>query len=729
MKILIIVESPSKCSKIENYLNESIKEHKFTCTASVGHIINLKHNQLSIDINNQFKPKFEICQDENNLNTVDRIKTLAKLNDKVILATDNDREGERISFDIKELLGLDIKLKNRMIFNEITQAAITKSFKKLKKIDMNMVNSQITRRVIDRLIGFKISHITMKHVQAQASAGRVLSITTKIVKDREDEIKNHNIDSTFKTYGNFKKNKLLIENAELNEIFDNEKKAEKFLNCIKNSTFYIGDKKFGKNTRKPPSPFITSTINQSSPYSVKKTTAVLQKLYQSGKITYIRTDSTAMSKTAQNDILKYVNKTYGNKYVQKREYGKKVKGAQEAHECIRPTKISYLADKISNHEQQVLYSIIWKRTIASQMSDNLMETMIFRIKIKKRKEYFKKKYMKTLFDGWKIVYNNDDSDIDFIKIKDIFNIDDDVLPQKITSKQCFSKHVGRYTEASLVKKLENMGIGRPSTYSSAVSKIQDKGYVIKGNVEGIKIKAIEFSLISHKINKKIVNEVLNAEHNKLILTELGNKITTYMIKHFSSIMNYDYTSGVENDLDFIAEGDKIYENVVEKYYNEFIGEVDKINDRDKKNKVGGYINKASLIGKHKGKTFYTFNSKWGPRIRYGEHDDKDTLYLNINKGMLIDNITVKDAIKLLPLDKGKFEKKSVVLHYGSNLYIKHGKDNIPLNWQLKNKSKKELTLEELIECIKNYREYKKTKGKKMIKKKFKNKKYIKKIDT
>ncbi len=707
MKILIVVESPSKCKKIENYLNNGIKKHKFTVISTVGHIMNLPRKKLSIDIEDNFKPNFEIVKEDDNLKTVKILQDLARKSDKIILASDNDREGERISYDVIKILGLDINKKNRMIFNEITENVIVKSFKNLKTLDINTVNSQIARRVLDRLIGYKISPCLRKQIQSDCSAGRVLSITTKIIYDRKKEIDDHKVDSFYQTTGTFHKEKVIVENAELNKKFNDNKTAKKFLNGIKNETFTVNTKKISKSSHKPPAPFITSTINQASSYSVKKTSAILQKLYMAGHITYIRTDSTSMSKDAQKKFLTYIKKEYGEKYPKERFYNKKVKGSQDAHECIRPTKISMSFDKISNSEQRTLYTLIWKRTVASQMSDNEQEVITLKIGMEKHKELFIKKYFKTIFDGWKILYpqpNENDLKKEFKNISKNIDIDDVVKYVKIISKEIFTKHVGRYTESSLVRKLESLGIGRPSTYNSAVSNIQNKGYVIKKNIDGKKIKSTEMTLKSGKITEKNVNEILNAEYNKLVLTELGRIVMEYMLKHFQSIMNYNYTANVESDLDLIAEGKKQgFHEVVKKYYDEFMPEVEKL-------KIKKGTGDDGCIGTYKGKKFYRTNTRFGSCVRYGERDDKDILYLNPEPGTVMSAITLKDAIKLMPLIKGKFEGKEISLRFGKNLYIKHGKDNYPINDRcLKQKSKEELTLKELVECIKSYRTYKKSK--------------------
>ena len=719
-KFLVIVESPSKCQKIENYLNESFKNYTFKCVASVGHIMNLPRKKLSIDVENGFKPDFSIIPDENNLKTVNSIKALSRKYKNIILATDQDREGERIAFDLATLLKLNIKDKNRMVFNEITKPAICNAFNNLKIINKRYVDSQTARRVLDRLIGYKISDMTMREVQKRASAGRVLSVTTRIIYDRRNEINEHIEEFEFITKGNFKTvAKHILSDCDLNKKYKDKKKIVSFLKKIQKSDFYVGSITSKEKQSKPPSPFITSTINQASPYSVKKTTRVLQSLYQSGLITYIRTDSTAISKDFQKKILDFVGTKYGKKYVKSREYTKKIKGSQDAHECIRPTDIEKKSSEIKISDNRKLYDIIWKRTVASQMSDYIYNSKTIKINIKKYKDFFTKICNETIFDGWKKLYMVADDKKQILICKTIKE-NEKLKMESITSKQTYSKPIGRYTEGALIKKLENLGIGRPSTYGGSVSNMVYKNYVNKGSVEGKEVDSLSITVTPKTMNEKITKEVIGAEHNRLILTPLGDKITLYMLKNFPGIIDYNYTSNIENDLDIIADGNKVWnKDVVEKYYNVFMPTVTKLKTSYYKNrkkcKEDGVCVNRFLIGEYDGKNLYRFSSKWGPRIRYGEFGEDDTQYLPVTPGTLLSDLTLEDAISFFPKNVGTYLRHPIMLHHGSGksaFYIKYNGSNYPLHWDYKKKIKDDITKGDCVKSIKSYLEYKKKKEKK-----------------
>jgi DNA topoisomerase-1 len=727
-KFLVIVESPSKCQKIENYLNESFKNYTFKCIASVGHIMNLPRKKLSVDVEDGFKPDFSIIPDENNLKTVNSIKALSRKYKNIILATDQDREGERIAFDLATLLKLDIKDKNRMVFNEITKPAICNAFNNLKTINKRYVDSQTARRVLDRLIGYKISDLTMREVQKRASAGRVLSVTTRIIYDRRNEIDKHIEEFEFITKGNFKTvAKHILSDCDLNKKYKDKKKIVSFLKKIQKSDFYVGSITSKEKQSKPPAPFITSTINQASPYSVRKTTQILQSLYQSGLITYIRTDSTTISKDFQKKILDFVDTKYGKKYVESREYTKKIKGSQDAHECIRPTDIEKKSSEIKISDNRKLYDIIWKRTVASQMSDYIYNSKTIKINIKKYKDFFTKICNETIFDGWKKLYMVADDKKQILICKTIKE-NEKLKMESITSKQTYSKPIGRFTEGALIKKLENLGIGRPSTYGGSVSNMIYKNYVNKGSVEGKEVDSLSITVTPKTLNEKITKEVIGSENNRLILTPLGNEITVYMLKNFPDIMDYNYTSNIENDLDIIADGNKIWNtDVVEKYYNTFMPTVTKLKtsyyENRKKCKESSGCSDRFLIGEYNGKNLYRFSSKWGPRVRYGEFGEDDTQYLPVTPGTLLSDLTVDDAISFFPKNVGNYLRHPIMLHHSSGksaFYIKYNGSNYPLHWDYKKKLKDDISKGDCVKSIKSYLEYKEKKEKKEKKEEKKN---------
>ena len=719
-KFLVIVESPSKCTKIEKYLTQSFPGTTFKVIASVGHIKNLPYKKLSIDITGGYKPDFQIIDDENNLKTVNSIKSYARKFDKknVILATDQDREGERIAYDLSTLLKLDKKYKNRMVFNEITQPAIKKAFNNLQTINQKYVDSQTARRVLDRLIGYKVSPLTMKYIQKKASAGRVLSVTTKLIYDRKQEIVQHGGGFQFLVKGNFKTiSKKNLVDCNLNSKFQDQKNLMAFFKKTQKKIYYIGSITSKEKKTNPPAPFITSSINGSSPYSVSKTTAILQKLYQGGFITYIRTDSTVISDDFQKNILDFVKNKYGNKYLKARQYNKKVKGSQDAHECIRPTDIKRNFTEVKNAEQRKLYDLIWKRTVASQMSEWVYNSKTIKINIKSiKKDYYSKICNETIFDGWKKLYEIKD-DKEQIAICKSIKEKETVKMLNINAKQCYNKPIGRYTEGALIKKLEELGIGRPSTYSGAVSNIIRKDYVNKGNVDGIEKECTIVVMTPKSIKKSSIKEQIGAEKNRLILTPLGNEITVYMNKNFPKIMDYNYTSNIESDLDLIADGKKKWNtDVVDKYYNVFNKTVDVLlkqyYENRKKCKSDPNCKDPNLIGIHNGKNLYRFSSKWGPRVRVGEFGNKDTLYLTVPRGTLLSDLTVDDAIKLFPKNIGTYLSKTLMLYHGSGrskYYIKHGKDNYPLHFDYKNKEKKDINKQDCVKSIKSFKEWQKKK--------------------
>ncbi len=720
-KFLIIVESPSKCAKIEKYLTQSFPNTTFKVIASVGHIKNLPYKKLSIDIAGGYKPDFQLIDDENNLKTVNSIKSLARKFGKknVILATDQDREGERIAYDLSTLLNLDVKSKNRMVFNEITKPAIKKAFNNLQTINQKYVNSQTARRVLDRLIGYKVSPLTMKYIQKKASAGRVLSVTTKLIYDRKQEIDQHGGGYQFSVKGDFKtKSKKDLIDCDLNTKFEDQKKVMAFLKKTQKKDYYIGSITSKEKKSNPPAPFITSSINGASPYSVSKTTAILQKLYQGGFITYIRTDSTAISEDFQKTILDFVKNKYGAKYPKSRQYSKKVKGSQDAHECIRPTDISRNFTEIKNPEQKKLYDLIWKRTVACQMSEWVYNSKTIKINIKTiKKQYYSKICNETIFDGWKKLYQITD-DKEQIAICKSIKEKELVKMINVNAKQCYNKPLGRYTEGSLIKKLEELGIGRPSTYSGAVSNIINKNYVNKGDVKGKEMDCTTIVMTPKSIKQSSVKEFVGSENKRLILTPLGNEITIYMNKNFPKIMDYNYTSNIETDLDLIADGKKTWNtDVVDKYYNVFNKTVDTLMkqyyENRKKCKSDPNCIDPNLIGEHQGQKLYRFSSNWGPRVRVGEFGAKDTLYLTVPNGTLLSDLTLDDAIQLYPKDLGKYLNRPIVLWHGSGrskYFIKHGKENFPLHFDYKNKEKKDITKQDCVKSIKSFKEYQEKKN-------------------
>ena len=710
MKYLLVVESPSKCKIIQKYMEKNFPEHEFIIVASVGHFMELSKKNMGVDMKNNFQPTFIESKDKKSV--IANLKANAKKVDRVIIATDRDNEGEKIGYDVAKLLKQDLLDNNRMIFNEITGPALKKAFENLSTINLHMVNAQLARRILDRLIGFEISKITAQEIQSGASAGRVLSTTTELIYDKSKELNDKPEDTFFKLIGNFSNNSYSLNDCEYQKDIETLSKLEKIISSIKNEDFKISKAKDENKTSSSPLPYITSTINQESPYSVKQTTSILQKLYQKGLITYIRTDSTKMSEPAKMMLKKYITTTYGeNNFKYKSFNKKKVKGAQEAHECIRITNVNKLPNTLKNAHEKKIYDMIWKRSISCLMVDAKYISKDIELKnVGNTKIIFKTNLHKYTSLGWKTVYttinelNKDKKHFDNIKVNDILKYDTIVGIQKYTSTR------GRYTESKLIKKLETLGIGRPSTYASAVTNIQNKNYVIKGDVPGKEVDSIQLILENGKVSKKVFKELINEEKNKLILTKLGKTVTEYLKENFGVIMDYNFTSEVEADLDKIKDNKVKWYDIVRKYYDKFHPQVEAYK-KNKPKKTRGK-KEDSLIGEYKGKKFYRFKSKWGPRILYGEKGEKGALYLIPPSNKLFNELKLEDVIQLLPRTVGKVEGKDAELHFSKNLYIKWNGLNIPLHWSVKNKKKEDITLDDVKISIDNFKAKKSKKNKK-----------------
>lgn len=711
VKYLVVVESPSKCSKIQKYLKELFPKHSFIVKASVGHISKLALGgvgNMGIDFDNNYEPNFVI--DPKKKKVVNELIKESKKVDKILIATDLDYEGAKIGYDIGKYLKMNLNENNRIIFNEITKNALKNAFNNPQPLDMNMVYSQSARRVLDRLIGFQLSGITAKKIQSGASAGRVLSATTQIIYDKEKELENKSNDLFYEILGNFSNEKYNLLDCIYNKDHKNKdyEKLKKLFKKFKKSDYHISNIIEKDENSSPPKPFITSTINQSSPYSVKKTSAVLQKLYQKGLITYIRTDSFKMSEDAKNMVKKYVVDNYGNDYFQFRNFDtKKVKGAQEAHECIRVTNINKKADDVSDPSEKKLYKMIWIRTVECLMSNAKFNSKSLKIDVSKAKKQFSKKLNKYYFLGYKILtttleeLNKDVNFYDNVKENDKLNY------KKIYTQVKVESSGSHYNESRLVKQLEKLSIGRPSTYGKTIENIQTKYYVEKTNIEGVKKEVTNLSLEDNQIFEETKLQEFNGEKNRLVITDLGKRITKFLKEKFPLIMNYEFTSEIEDNLDKISQNEKIWYKVVDHYYKILKPTIDEMKKQIKEEKKDKPDYKTSnLIGEYNSKNFYRFKSKWGLRIMYGEIGNKDTLYLNLKKGKSIEKHTLDDCISLLPRILGKYEEKNIIVMEAKSVYLKVGSDNYPLHYKYKKKEKHEITLEDALESIKSFIEKK-----------------------
>ena len=715
MTTLIIVESPAKAVKIQKMLN-----NKYIVKSSFGHLRNLKGKNKGVDVQNNFKPVFEITKRKE----YNSLKKAVKQANKVILATDEDREGEGIAWHIADLFKLDVKTTDRIVFHEITKNAIVNAIQNPRLIDMNLVKAQQYRQVLDYLVGFELSPVLWKFVQGRLSAGRVQSVVVKLIQERHTNIKNFKHQFYYKTNGLFSKIK-----STLNKKFVKKDNVVSFLEHCKKAIFTIKDISKKKCSKKPPQPFITSSIqiecNKRFRISSKNIMSILQKLYENGFITYHRTDSTNISNEIADQIIEMINTKYGQKYVgsnsnsspkskgksKSKSKGKsKVKGAQEAHEAIRPTKIdrSKLPDSRSDIEKKI-YSLIWKRTIASFMSDMLYYKHTMSISISDRKELFIANSNETIFDGFTILYKevknkekeNEKENINTDNFNN-YNEGDEIKYTNITSKQTLTKSKKRYTEGTLIKQMEKLGIGRPSTYAQIINTVIFRKYVENKNLPGTKIDVELLTLTKNKITEKKTQTISGKENKALCITNLGTKTNEYLMSQFSDIINYNFTSTIENELDKVANGTVNNNQFMKNFYNTFHPTVEKLmSNKVKSNlKTNSNNNKMNtqkrLVGKHtSGKNVYGYNAKFGPVIQLGEDDDPNKRYVGIPD---FEKITIDEANKLLlyPKKLGSYKENDVLIKKGKyGFYISCDGSN----YKILKEFDEYLTIEEAVNCI------------------------------
>lgn len=649
IKSLVIVESPAKANTIEKFLG-----NEFTVKSSIGHIRDLPKKGMSIDIDKGFKPQYEINPDKKK--TVTELKKLAKDADTVWLATDEDREGEAIAWHLAEALKLDDLKTKRIVFHEITKNAILKAIDNPRKIDKHLVDAQQARRVLDRLVGYELSPVLWKKVRRGLSAGRVQSVAVRLLVEREREIDEFKPKSNYKVTAEFilDDNKKLT--AELKNKISSKKKAEEFLKSVIGADFTVEDIIKKPSVKKPSPPFTTSTLQQEASrklgFSVKQTMVVAQKLYESGKITYMRTDSLNLSDVAIASSADQVKSMFGNEYSQPRRFSTKSKGAQEAHEAIRPTDM-HNETVSGDRNQKKLYDLIWKRTMASQMADAKLEKTTATIGINTTDEKFVAQGEVIKFDGFLKLYieSTDEENEENGKSK--------ILPpikkgqkldlSEIVAKEIFKRPAPRYTEASLVKKLEEMGIGRPSTYAPTISTIQDRGYVEKGDKDGYKRDYNVITLKNDEVNAKKKTEITGAERNKLFPTDTGMVVNDFLNKYFPDIVDFNFTAKVEQEFDEISKGKKIWNQMISDFYDKFHDTVEKSEEISKKDAV-----QARNLGVHPktGKPIFARIGKYGPMLQMGETEDEDKpKFASLPKNQRIDKITLEEALKLFDLPR------------------------------------------------------------------------------
>jgi DNA topoisomerase-1 len=674
LKNLVIVESPAKAKTIENYLGKD-----FTVKSSYGHVRDLPKGDKAIDIKNGFKPTYEISEDKKEV--VNQLKKLAKEAEMVWLATDDDREGEAISWHLKEALDLKDKKTRRIVFREITKQAIQNAIKSPRGIDLDLVNAQQARRILDRLVGFEISPVLWKKIKTGLSAGRVQSVAVRLVVEREREIDQFQAKAAFRVTAIFEAEKGKTFTAELSQRFDSEKEAYAFLEKCKGADFSVKSLEKKPAKRSPAAPFTTSTLQQEASrklgFSVAQTMTLAQRLYESGKISYMRTDSVNLSDFAIDAAKVEISKAFGKEFVEVRKYKTKSESAQEAHEAIRPTDFS--AHQVGGERnEQRLYELIWKRAIASQMADAELEKTIVNIGISTVPQTLVATGEVIKFEGFLKVYiessDEDEGDEEGKGMLPPLKEKQSLELQSMKAIEKYSRPPSRYTEASLVKKLEEMGIGRPSTYAPTISTIQKRGYVVKESREGRERKLKELILSKGKINQNTVSENTGAEKNKLFPTDLAMIVNDFLVQYFPKITDYSFTANVEEEFDEIARGKKEWDKMISTFYKAFHKTVQNTENIDRTT-VGG----ARVLGKHPetGEKIIARLGRFGPLVQIGEADEAKGIkprFASLRKGQLIENLTLEDALELfkLPREIGQFEGEPMIVAIGRfGPYIRH----------------------------------------------------------
>ena len=675
-KNLVIVESPAKAKTLEKFLGKDFK-----VMSSYGHIRDLKKKDFGVNLDD-LTPEYEIPEDKEKL--VKSLKTSAEQADTVWLASDEDREGEAISWHLAQVLNLDLKETKRIVFHEITKNAILEAIEHPRTIDINLVNAQQARRVLDRIVGFKLSPVLWKKLKPSLSAGRVQSVSVRLIVEREREIEKFKAESAYKVDAVFtiKEGEQTHElRADLNQRFKTQEEARAFLESLNDKTFTISDITKKPMKKSPVPPFTTSTLQQEAArklgFTVSQTMMIAQRLYESGLITYMRTDSVNLSSLCINASHKAILENFGERYVKIRKYQTSSKGAQEAHEAIRPTYVEN--HEISGTQQEKrLYELIWKRTLASQMADAETEKTVVKIKISGEEAEFVATGEVITFDGFLRLYkesfdNEYENDADGEgRILPAVVEGQTLEVEEIRATQRFTQSPLRYTEASLVKKLEELGIGRPSTYAPIISTIQQREYVEKGNKVGVKRSYDILKFSKGKITKSTKTEVVGNEKAKLLPTDIGTVVNDFLMQYFPEIMDYNFTANVEKDFDEIAEGAVDWKKVIRHFYSDFEPMIDKTMNDKTEHKVG-----ERILGEDPatGKCVSVKIGRYGPVVQMGSaNDEEKPRFAQLNKGQSIQSITLEEALALFKLPRvlGEFEGKTISIGTGRfGPYILH----------------------------------------------------------
>ena len=692
-KNLVIVESPAKAKTIEKFLGKG-----FQVESSYGHIADLPSKELGINVAGDFSPKYIVSDDKKPV--VKKLKALAKKADVVWLASDEDREGEAIAWHLKEQLNLSEANTKRIVFHEITKKAILKAVDNPRDIDYNMVNAQQARRVLDRLVGYELSPVLWRKVKGGLSAGRVQSVAVRLIVEKERSIQEFKVQTFYKVAAEFSNNEGKTFKATIPKNFDSKKEADIFLKSCSNAKFSITDLTKKPAKKSPAAPFTTSTLQQEASrklgFPVAKTMQVAQRLYEAGLITYMRTDSVNLSVDAREAAADEISNYYGKEYSKQRVFKSKAKGAQEAHEAIRPTNMKmHTVD--SEYDQNRLYDLIWKRTLASQMSDAALERTNIKIQNSNNSKVFTANGEMIKFDGFLKVYleGNDNEDEEQAGMLPNLKVGEDLEYAFINATQRFSSPPYRFTEASLVKQLEELGIGRPSTYAPTISTVQRRSYVEKGQSEGVERNYEQLVLSLGSVKTQTLTEKTGSDKNKLIPTDIGNIVNDFLVANFSNILDFGFTAKVESSFDDISEGEENWTEMIKGFYNEFHETVEDVKENAERESG------ERILGKHpdSGKTVLVRLGKFGAIAQIGAPEDEEKQFASLNTTQNLGTISLEEALELflLPKTLGVHEAEEVVVSNGRyGPYIRFGKMFVSLD---KGENPMEVDLPRALELI------------------------------
>ena len=674
-KNLVIVESPAKAKTIEKFLGSD-----FQVESSYGHIADLPSKEIGVDVLNGFKPKYEVSADKKAL--VNKLKTLAKNAEMVWLASDEDREGEAISWHLAEELKLDKAKTKRIVFHEITKTAILKAIDNPREIDYNLVNAQQARRVLDRLVGYELSPVLWRKVRGGLSAGRVQSVSVRLIVEREREIQEFKPVASYSVVGEFGTANGKTLKAKLAKNFNTKAEATDFLQKNINSSYTVSDLETKPAKKSPAAPFTTSTLQQEAARKlylpVGITMQLAQRLYEAGLITYMRTDSVNLSKEASDAAQAEIIRSYGKEFSKPRTFANRSKGAQEAHEAIRPTDMSRHTVNV-DRDQARLYDLIWKRTLASQMSEAELERTQVKIAASNHSELFTAAGEVLLFEGFLKVYleGNDDDDEEQEGMLPALKVNEALAQNYITATERYTRAAARYTEASLVKKLEELGIGRPSTYAPTISTIISRNYVEKGNLEGHERKYTQLTLQANAIQEQLLKENTGSDKGKLVPTDIGTIVTDFLVKNFSTILDYHFTAKVEQDFDEIAEGNVNWSKMMQEFYDKFhpnVQDVEANAERESGERILG-------VDPVSGRPVSVRLGKFGPMVQIGDAEAEDKKFASLMNDQNIGTISLEEALQLFLLPKNLGEYKGEVIEVNNGRYgpyVKFGTQFISL---------------------------------------------------